>query len=145
MKQLLSFLMVLMLAGCAGTPSPFMDGSAKLQVAGATKDMDPERVLGASYVAIKALRAGTSKSYINGLAGVLDTAANGSATNDVLENALMDFVKKKAKYPEDKMLANYFIAKLQVKTDRISLPLSPEQRRILLLYAGTLRDTAKDF
>jgi len=139
MMKLLPILLVLFLTACAGIPSPFMDGRAELQVSGATKNLDPERILGTSYATIKALRAGTSKSYIEGLASTLDTLASGDALNGAIEGTLKTYVAKKAKYPEDKMLANYFIAKLQVKTDRLAMPLSPEQKRVLGVYADALR------
>lgn len=145
MKYAFILLVSFILAGCAGVPSPFMDGGAEWQTEGATKQNDPERVLGASYITIKALRAGTPSEYVVGLAGALDTAASGSVTNGALSTALESYVESKAKHPEDKMLANYFIAKLSVKTDRVSLPLSAEQKRILKLYADTLRDTVRDF
>jgi len=145
MKYTFMIFILLLVAACANLQSPFLDGSAEMQKAGATQASDPERVLGASYVTIKALRAGTKKTYVEGLAGALETAARGSVTNGALSTTLKVYVEKNAKYPEDKMLANYLIAKLGVKTDRVALPLSPEQKRILALYANTLRDTARDF
>ena len=145
MKGSFIVLILFMVAACANMQSPFLDGSAELQKAGATQSADPERVLGASYITIKALRAGTKKDYVYGLAGAMDSAASDSMTNGMLEGALKTYVAKHAKYPEDKMLANYFIAKLAVKTDRVALPLSPEQKRILILYAETITDTARDF
>jgi hypothetical protein len=145
MKYSFIILILMLVAACANIQSPFLDGSADLQKTGATQSADPERVLGASYVTIKALRAGTKKDYVYGLADALDAAASGGMTNGMLEGALKTYVAKHAKYPEDKILANYFIAKLAVKTDRVALPLSPEQKRILNLYAETITDTARDF
>lgn len=144
MKYLIIILLALGLLGCA-VQSPFTSKDKSLQVSGATAANDPERILGASYITIKALRAGSKIDYILGLAKILKAASTGNVTRGALSNLLENYIASKAKHPEDKMLVTYFMAKLQLKTGDITLPFSPEQKRVLVVYADALKDAVKDF
>ena len=140
------------LSGCAGMQSPFTSSDPALHVEGATKSVDAERELGMSFMVIKAMRAGTPQKYVTGFARTIEDLVNSEkgVSNAGLVAGLRSYVDKHAKYPEDRIMANYLISKLNsnMSKDAIKAPksiLSPEQRRITLLYAKVMKDTANTF
>lgn len=147
-KKILVLLTSLLLTACGTFQSPFINTTPELQVLGSTKASDPERVLGTSFITAKYIRAGDEQrrlAYAKGLADTLDTLISDNATGGFLQSAVGEYVGKYATNPEDKQISDYLLAKLAVKTETLTLPLSPEKRRVIGVHAKAIRDTVENW
>ena len=129
---------LLLLPGCA-VQSPFVDPSVE-----DSRVMDPERDLAATFLGAKVVRAGNREIVertVNVLNGV---AASEGSTGSVLNDALSGLLDQYVKYPEDRALVEYLIAKSVSMLPDVGAVLTAEQRRVLTVYANSLQEVLDD-
>lgn len=148
---MLVLVVVFLLTACGGK-SPFLDPDESLQTEGATMSLDPDRVFWSKYLTRKYLNAARPgdeanrrADFVAGFTDSLRVVTEPATAGSTFKDKLVDYIASQSSDPEDRDFAEYFVTKLAPSPDRLKLPFTPEQRRVILLYANTIDIALKDW